>query len=162
MAGRAHSRIEAVSEALESYARRGVFRGFTRLEVSRSQATFRLRWHRDRFFELHFDSQNNTLRMPQVLPSVPARSKMYRSLKEFIKSRHSAALPDHRRIDPRKAEVRTHNRAGCVSVTLTVKNGDSAYGARKLINLVHEIFVVFLADHYEYMVENLDLDPDHI
>ena len=33
---------------------------------------------------------------------------------------------------------------------------------RKIIQIVHEIFMVFLVDgpYYEYMVEQLGLDPD--
>lgn len=103
------------------------------------------------------------MRFPLVLPGVPADSKMYLDLKEFIKARHSDEFPDHRRIDGRKAQVGSCVRSGNVSLTLTVRNGDYRYGARKLINLVHEIFLVFLADgYYEYMVEAFDLDPDRM
>ena len=103
------------------------------------------------------------MRFPLVLPDVPARSRMYLDLKAFIESRQSGALPDHRRIDSRKAQVGSYVRSGNVSLTLTVRNGDYQYGARKLINLVHEIFLVFLADgYYEYMVEAFDMDPDRM
>lgn len=101
------------------------------------------------------------MRFPLVLPDVPAGSKMYLDLKKFIKARQSAELPDHRRIDAGKAQVGSYLRSGNVSLTLTVVNGDYQYGAQKLINLVHEIFLVFLADGYfDYMVEAFDLDPD--
>jgi hypothetical protein len=87
---------------------------------------------------------------------------MYRELKGFIKARHAAELPDHRRIDSRKAHVVAYNRGGNVTLSLRVINGDDEYGARKLIHLVHEIFLTFLLDgrYYEYLVENFDLDPD--
>lgn len=40
--------------------------------------------------------------------------------------------------------------------------GDWDYVTRKLIHLVHEIFLGFLVDggYYEYMVAHLGLDPD--
>jgi hypothetical protein len=159
----AGSRVEVVAETLEHYARRGVFRGFSRGPVKNGKAAFRMVWHRDRVFDLIFDANRGTMRFPLVLPDVPADSKMYLDLKEFIKARHSDELPDHRRIDRRKAQVGSYVRGGNVSLTLTVRNGDYQYGARKLINLVHEIFLVFLADgYYEYMVEAFDLDPDRM
>ena len=36
------------------------------------------------------------------------------------------------------------------------------YGTRKLIHLVHEIFLEFLAEgkYFEYQIEAFDLDPD--
>lgn len=157
------SQIELVAEALEGYAKRGVFKGFSRGPVGRGKATFRIAWHRDRIFELVFDLRTLGMRFPAVLPNVPADSTMYRELKEFIKSRHSADLPEHRRIDSDRAQVRATNRAGNVSLALRVIDGDCEYGTRKLIHLVHEIFLTFLVDgHFEYMVETFNLDPDHM
>ena len=155
--------IELVAETLEGYAKRGVFKGFSRGPVAHGKAAFRIAWHRDRIFELVFDPKTLAMRFPAVLPNVPADSTMYRELKEFIKSRHSADLPEHRRIDGDRAQVRATNRAGNVSLAVRVIDGDCEYGTRKLIHLVHEIFLTFLVDgHFEYMVETFDLDPDHM
>lgn len=161
---RAQAHIEAVAETLENYARRGVFRGFSRGAVGKDKAAFRMVWHRDRVFDFILDLRNNTMRFPVVLPNVPASSEMYSELKAFITSRHSDKVPAHRRIDSRKAQVRPYNRGGNVSLTLTVVDGEFEYCARTLINLVHEIFMVFLIDgsYYEYMVETFDLDPDRM
>ena len=157
------SQIELVAATLEGYAKRGVFKGFSRGPVGHGKATFRIAWHRDRIFELVFDLKTLAMRFPAVLPNVPADSTMYRELKEFIKSRHSADLPEHRRIDGDRAQVRVTNRAGNVSLALRVIDGNCEYGTRKLIHLVHEIFLTFLVDgHFEYMVETFDLDPDHV
>jgi hypothetical protein len=157
------SRIDVVAEALESYARRGVFRGFSRGDVRNGRAVFRMVWHWNRDFDLIFDSNHGIMRFPLLLPDVSGNSKLYRDLKEFIKSRQSAQLPDHRRIDSKKAKVGCSVRGGRVSVALTVRSGDYEYGARKLISLVQEIFLVFLADsYYDYMVDAFELDPDRL
>ncbi len=159
----ATSQIESVAETLESYAQRGVFKGFSRRPVGHGKAAFRIAWHRDRVFELIFDLKTGAMRFSTLLPNVPADSTMYRELKEFIKSRHATDLPEHRRIDCDRAQVRAHNRAGDVSLVLRVSDGDFEYGTRKLIHLVHEIFLTFLVDgHLDYMVETFDLDPDRM
>jgi hypothetical protein len=155
--------IELVAETLEGYARRGVFKGFSRGPLARGKATFRIAWHRERIFDLVFDPKTSALSFPAVLPNVPSDSTIYRELKGFIQSRHSADLPDHRRIDRDRAQVRATNRGGNVSLTLRVIDGDCEYGTRKLVHLVHEIFLTFLVDgHFEYMVETFNLDPDHM
>lgn len=157
----AESRVEVVAATLDEYANRGVFRGFSRGPVKSGRAAFRMVWHRDRVFDFVFDANRGTMRFPLVLPHVSA--KMYLDLKRFIASRQSLEVPDHRRIDPGKAQVGSYVRSGNVSLTLTVRNGDYTYGARKLINLVHEIFLVFLPEgYYEYMIEAFDLDPDRM
>ena len=119
-------------------------------------------WHYDRPFELQLDSAKNTVRFPAILPGVPARSLMYRELQAFVKARQSGELLEHRSINPAKARIAVSNQRGAVSVTISVKDGDFDYATRKIIQLVHEIFLIFLVDgpYYEYMVERLGLDPD--
>ncbi len=124
------------------------------------RAVFKITWHRDRRFDLVVDTRKGTLGFPLVLPKVPRRSAMYRELLRFVESRSSKKFPPHRRIDPRKAEVRCVNRGGNVSLTMHAKAGAYEYGARKLIHLVHEIYLEFLGEYFEYQVEAFDLDPD--
>ena len=151
--------IESVAAVLENYANRGTFKGF-----SRGKSSFKILWHRDQIFHLILDTRQKTLRFPTVLPKVPAQTSMYREFKEFVESRHSPGLPEHRRIDPKKAIVRPSNRGGNVALTVTVKNGGYEYATRKLIHLVHEVYLVFLYDgrYYDYLIKTFDLDPDHI
>ena len=89
---------------------------------------------------------------------------MYKEFREFVQSRFSDALPEHRRIDANKALIKCGNRSGDVSLTLTAVDRDFDYGTRKLIHLVHEIYMDFLLDgrYYEYMIEKFDLDPDRM
>lgn len=119
-------------------------------------------WHYDRPFELLLDSTKKTLRFPAILPGVPARSDMYRELQAFVKARLSEEMPEHRRVNPAKARVTLTNQRGAVSLSVAVKDGDFDYATRKIIQIIHEIFLIFLVDgpYYEYMVEHLGLDPD--
>ena len=153
--------IETTGAILQEYADRAVFRGFSGPVAHRGKAAFKILWHRDRQFELILDPAKKTLRFAVVLPGVPARSAMYREFKKFLESRFTKEVPDHRRIDRKKARVTCGNRGGNVSVTLTVLGGDYAYGTRKLIHLIHEVFLTFLTEYFEYQVEAFDLDPDH-
>jgi hypothetical protein len=155
---------DAVGKTLEEYAERGVFRGFSRVGVKNGKEHFKMMWHRDTMFELVVDAEKQTLRMPVVLPSVPDDSDMYTHFKTFVKARQAETLPDHRRIDSARAEIRPFKRGGNVSLTLKVLDGDFEYGTRKLINLVHEVYLDFLYDglNYDYLVETFDLDPDSL
>jgi hypothetical protein len=161
-AGATDLRIQLVAETLENYAQRGVFRGFSQGPVRAGKASFKMLWHRDQTFELIFDAPKNTLRFPLVLPNVPAASSMYRELKQFIAAQHADELPEHRRIDRQRAQIEPSNRGGKVALAAQIVNGDCAYGTRKLIHLVHEIFLTFLYDgkYFDYLVETFELDPD--
>ncbi len=149
---------------LEDYAARGVFRGVGPGAARKGTASFKIMWHRDRSFEFVVDVAKETMSFPAVLPGVPAHSTMYWEFREFVESRQSPDLPEHRRIDPEKAQVRCSNRDGNASLTVSVKDGDYEYAVRKLVGLVHEVYMVFLYDgrYYDYMVETFDLDPDRM
>ncbi|MCH7729213.1 MAG: hypothetical protein IH991_22445, partial [Planctomycetes bacterium] len=122
------SAIEVVAETLEGYANRGVFRGFSRGESKKGKVRFKMLWHRDRVFELHFDVKRSQLRFKRMLPNVPSDSPMYAEFKKFVKARQSEGLPEHRRIDKGKAEIKPYNRGEFVSLSLVVKDGDYEYG----------------------------------
>jgi hypothetical protein len=157
-----NSPVALVTRILEEYAAKAVFRGFSAHPKAGGKAAYKMVWHHDRPFELLLDASKRTLRFPAVLPGVPARSAMYRELRAFLKERHSGEVPEHRRVNPVKARVTLSNKAGVVALTLRAKDGDFDYATRKIIQVVHEIFLVFLVDgpYYEYMVEQLGLDPD--
>jgi hypothetical protein len=153
--------VALVTEILEGYAEKAVFRGFS-AHPKRGKSAYRMIWHHDRPFELALDVPKKTLCFPEVFRGVPVRSPMYRDLKAFLKARQAEELPDHRRVNPKKARLACTNQGGAVSVTITVKDGDFDYATRKIIHVVHEIFLIFLEDgpYFEYMVEYLGLDPD--
>ena len=153
------STIDLVAAILEGYANRAVFRGFSRGPVASGKANFKILWHRNRLFDIVLDPKAKTLKMPLVLPEVePA---MYRDFKQWIKSRHSKDLLEHRRIDTRIATLTTAKKGGNVSLTITARK-DCEYATRKLVHAVHEVFLSFLTDgpYFDYMVEKFDLDPD--
>ena len=156
------SSIPKVTDILQGYADKAVFSGFSAGAARSGTISYKIVWHHDRRFELVLDISKKTMRFPAVLPGIARDSAMHRAFREYLESRQSEELPEHRRIDKKKARVRSAIHAGSVSLTLTVKDGDFEYAARKLIHLVDEIFKGFLIDgpYYEYMVEHLRLNPD--
>jgi hypothetical protein len=158
------ARIETVASVLAGYAGRRVFHGFSRGRTARRKTSFQITWHRDRVFELTFDADAGALRVPQLLTGIPRDSTMYEELRAFIRSRQSDDLPDHRRLDAHKIHIRTYHRGGSVTLVLKTKDGDSEYAVRKLVHLINEIYLTFLADgkYFDYLVETFNLDPDRM
>ena len=145
---------------MEGYAKRGVFRGFSKQRIHDGVAAFKLLWHRNRVFDLIIDTKKKTVMIPVVLPCVP--DNIYADFKAFVQSHHAASLPDHRRIEKDKARLRCAKHGNNVSVAMTVREGDYEYALQRLIHLIHETFVIFLLDgrYHDYLVEQLGEDPD--
>jgi hypothetical protein len=148
--------LNVVRENLQAYADRGVFRGFSEIKSGHFQFVWLVRHQ----MELVMDTTKQTLRFKQLLPGVPTNSPLYMEVKKFIQERHDRELPEHRRIDRRRAEVTCSNRGGWVSISLKVKNNQYAYGVNKIVNLVHELFVFLRDRHPDYLVENFDVPQE--
>jgi len=148
--------LSEVRESLQAYADRGVFRGFS--EIKSGQ--FKFVWLLHRQMDLTVDTAKHELRFKQLLPGIPASSPLYAELKSFLHERHDKTLPDHRRVDRRRAEVACSNRGGVVSISLTVKKNQYAYGVNKIVNLVHELFVHLRDAHPDYLVENFNVPQE--
>ena len=146
---------DAVHRALRSYADRGVFRGFSCRERARGRCEFSFRWLADADFTLVFDPEKRELTIRDLLPNVPYRSDMDRAFRAFLRERADASLPAHRRFDPEQLSLRCTNRAGRISITASVHDGDFDRATRRSISLVNEVFHGFLrGPYFDYMVEN--------
>lgn len=148
--------MKIVRDSLQAYADRGVFRGFSESKAGQFEFT----WLLQRQMHLVVDPTKGVLRFKHILPGVPAKSPLYAELKSFVDYRHDRELPEHRRIDPKRAEVSCSYRGGVVSISLKVKNNQYAYGVNRIVNLVHEIFVHLRELHPEYLVENFDVPQE--
>jgi hypothetical protein len=150
-----------VRETLAGYAQRGIFRAYGDRPASREQIQFSFRWHTEVPINVVYRAGTRELAFRDLLPDVGGNSAMYRHLKQFLRERTSQDLPPHRRIDPRKVALRLTQRAGKVSLIVSLES-DVEYGVRKAVNLIHELFVNFLRDplYFSYMVQHFGLNPD--
>ena len=148
--------VNSVREIVAAYADRGVFNGLNEARPGR----FRFVWLLRHPMELNVDSARQVLNFRQLLPGIPLRSALYDDVKWFLEQRHDASLPAHRRVDPRKAVLSCSNRNGRVSVSLLVKNNQYAYGANRIVNVVHELFQHLRDAYPEYLAENFGVPQE--
>jgi len=152
--------VAVVRNQLQSYAHRGVFRGLNEQPVRNGKYTFTFVWLGSKPLEFCIDTENGTLAFRRVLPNVARDSHLYDELKSFLSARCDKALPSHQRIDPKRAEILSVNRAGNVTISIKVKNNQYAYGMNRLVNLVHQVFVRLNDLHPDYMCENFDVPQE--
>ncbi len=156
--------LTIVRKVLQDYADRGVFRAFTEVPSRNGKAEFKFLWFpiTQEPFTLSYSNRTCALTFERLLRGMPAKSEMYAKLKSFIQDRSSADLPEHRRINPERAEVRCFNRLGSVSVTLVIQGNETEYGVRKAVNLISDLFMDLLPEstYYEYMAEHFDISDE--
>ena len=152
--------VAAVRRRLQTYADRGVFRGYAERPPRAGRHYFRFLWLAPEPFSLTYEPASGTLTFTNVLPHVRARSELAAELRRFIEGRSAPALPAHRRIDRRRARPGCSNHRGTLQVQVVAKPGHHAYGVTKSVNLVHEIFLHLHSYFPEYLWEHYDVAQD--
>lgn len=150
----------AVCARLQDYADRGVFRGFSERRSTEGRYQFRFSWQGQTPHILFYTPATGKFVFRNLLPNVPARSALYRDLQAFVIGRGSPRLPVHRRVDRRRARIRTVLTRGAVSVELVSTRNHHEYGVNRVVNLVHEIFLYLHEYQPEYMWTNFDVPED--
>jgi hypothetical protein len=139
-----------VPEVLQAYANRGLFRDF---RADPAAGDFDFVWMGHKPMRLRWNAAKRTMMFKDLLPNIPARSEMYGEVRDFLKERTEAGLPDHRRVDPRDFEILCQNRAGQVSIGLRLADGNQEEATNKLMLLVHEAFLMLNDRWLDYMHE---------
>lgn len=138
--------LEAVRGVLEAYAQRGVLRS-----LSESGGTFRFHWLWNAPFTLIVDGESLVFRA-----LLPAATAIAADIKAWLREMTADSTAAHRRLDPRLLTA-TYARG---SLRFRVR-GDFAEGAKRAIQLVNELFVVYLsARHPQYLRERFQVGED--
>ena len=152
--------LGVVRKSIKSYADRGIFGGFSERAVGKGKSRFEFVWLYNRRFTLEFDETKGTLRFRECFPAMPAQSEAYGAVQDFVKSRTDKKLPAHRRIDEKRAEAKSATRKGKASLVLAVKRNQYKYGVTKIVNLLHETFLMIDQCFTEYLYEHFDLPEE--
>lgn len=152
--------VDDVRRCLQDYADRGVFRGYAEQPERRGKIVFRFTWLARQPYDLSYEPENGRFVFLNALPEVGSRSPLSYALKSFVEGLSSDELPDHRRIDPERAEVKAFVRQGDLRLEVVAERGEHAYAANRVVNLLHEVYVHLSQYYPEYMWEQYDAPQD--
>ncbi|MEK7346446.1 MAG: hypothetical protein AAB176_12215 [Pseudomonadota bacterium] len=154
--------MESVRELIEDHAARGVFRFSPQPSDKIGSERYRIVWFRGQTMQLDVDSRHGRATLCGFLPPVSPRTKLDRELRAWLKSHESHERPAHRRRDPTQFKTVLRNADSVMRVSITSTEGNPVQATRKLLQLVNELYLEFLADasRYNWIVETFDLDPD--
>ena len=149
---------------IDNYADRGLLRN-VRTTLTDGRATrFQFTWHYDRTFDLRVDYAASRMAFVGAFPNVSPSSAISRDITQFIERMMAESVTIHRRVDRGRTIVSGAHYGEDMAVVASIVDGDFDYAARKLIQVVNEIYFDFLpnSSHYAYQVKSLGLDPDTI
>lgn len=142
-----------LTAALQSYADRGVFRGFRVDGGAGGRTDYFFTWLTRTPMRLRYDPLRHQLRFVDLLPRVSSYPGLPEDLRRLVLEHQSRAVPEHRRIDGRRVKLATAVRAGNFSLTLSVRGAHAAYAVQRGVNLVNQLFLLLQARYPEYLIQ---------
>jgi hypothetical protein len=146
-----------VTAALQQYADRGVFRGFRASSEGRGRIGYQFLWLTRRPMHASVD-RRGVLAFPAVLPQAP--QVIVAQLKSMVAERSTKSVPDHKRLDGRRAKFACTVRKGDFSLSVAIRGGNHEYAVSKALNLVNEMFVALHEGHPEYPVQHFGISQE--
>jgi hypothetical protein len=151
--------VDRITETLQQYADRGVFRGFnvTRHDGRRE---YRFTWLTRRPTTIEYDLAARALTFRGLFPAVRSRPQMVSALHALVANRASRELPSHKRLDRRRAILASSVRKGDWSLKATIRGANDEYATRLALNLVNELFLLLHENYPDYLIEEFGISGE--
>jgi len=102
--------------------------------------------------------RRGVLSFPALLPH--ASPAMVSELKSMVAARATRVVPDHKRLDARRAKFACTVRKGDFSLSVEIRGRNQEYAVSKALNLVNEMFVALHEGHPEYLVQHFGISQE--
>jgi hypothetical protein len=150
---------EEIAAALREYADRGVFRGF-RETAARGRVDYHFTWLTRRLMHARSDPAHGSLAFPALLPHVAESPALVRELKAIVAERSTRSVPDHKRIDARRARLSASISKGDFSLAVAIRGANHEYAVKRSLNLINDLFVMLRERHPEYLIEHFGMSSE--
>ncbi len=146
-----------MTAAFAHYADRGVFRGFRPSPEARGRVDYQFHWLTRRPMQASID-RRGVLTFPALLPQ--ASREIVAEMKAMVAARSTRAVPDHKRIDARRARVGCAVRKGDLTLSIEIRGRNQDYAVKRALNLVNDMFVALHERHPDYLVEHFGISQE--
>ena len=149
---------EPVSEALQAYADRGVFRGFRATPIARKKIEYQFLWLTKKPMTAVFDPAKKRLSFPSLLPQLDKQGAAL--MKAVVDLRSTRNQPEHKRVDARRGKISSAVRKGDFSLMMEIRGANHEYAVSKALNVINELFVTLHEHHPDYLIERFGLSTE--
>ncbi|MBM3773192.1 MAG: hypothetical protein FJW27_18280 [Acidimicrobiia bacterium] len=146
---------DAVDATLQTYADRGVFRGFSATDASGGLRHYRFIWLTRRPTKVTLAPQRRLLTFVRIFPDVARTPGVAPALKRALARVSDRPTPAHRRLDARRGTMATRSDGEDLSLRLTIASGTGVLAVKAalgvvndLFQLLHECYPDYLATHF--------------
>lgn len=102
--------------------------------------------------------RRGVLTFPALLPQ--ATREVVAEMRALVAARATRAVPDHKRIDARRARLACTVRKGDVTLSVEIRGRNQEYAVKQALNLVNDMFVALHESHPGYLVEHFGISQE--
>ena len=102
--------------------------------------------------------RRGVLTFPALLPQAPPA--IIAELRSMVADRSTRGVPDHKRMDARRARLACTARQGDFSLSVDIRGKNQEYAVSKTLNLVNDMFVALHERHPEYLVQHFGISQE--
>jgi hypothetical protein len=150
--------LSAVTAALQSYADRGVFRGFRATPGPGGRVDYQFVWLTRKPMSATFDPRTRSLKFPALFPGIDKTSAS--DLKALIAARGLRDQPAHKRIDARRARLTGSVRRGDFGLSIVIRGRNDEYAVKQALNVINELFVSLHERDPEYLAAQFHVSTE--
>jgi hypothetical protein len=134
-----------------------VFRGFRPATEPRGRIGYQFLWLTRRPMQAAID-RRGVLTFPALLPK--ATRDIVVEIKAMVDERSTRAVPEHKRIDARRARLSCVLRKGDLTLSIEIRGRNHEYAVKHALNLVNDMFVALHEGHPDYLVEHFGISQE--
>ena len=98
------------------------------------------------------------LSFPRLLPQLPP--EIAAGLRSMVAARSTRAVPDHKRMDARRARLAGAVRTGDFTLSVAIRGTNQDYAVSRTLNLVNDMFVALHEGYPEYLVQHFGISQE--
>ncbi len=151
---------DSVDHTLQSYADRGVFRGFSAADAPRGVRRYQFLWLTRRPMTIGFTPGRRVLMFEGLFPATGSVPGVAAALQREVRNWSQSGRPPHRRIDRRRANMTSPSREGQVSLRVDIRGPNGEYAVRAALSLVNELFLLLHECYPDYLIAQFGLSAE--
>jgi hypothetical protein len=151
---------KTIDETLQSYADRGVFRGFSAADRPRGLRRYQFLWLTRRPMTVTLEPHKRVLTFDAIFPDVEKVPGLAAALGRRVRGATAHGLPAHRRVDGRRVRLRSLVRKGAGSLRVEVRGQNGQYAVKRALGLVNDLFNHLQECYPDYLIAHFGLSAE--
>lgn len=145
---------------LQTYADRGVFRGFSATDGPRGLRHYRFVWLTRRSMTVTLAPQRRLLTFVRLFPDVARAPGVAPALQQALAGASRGTSPAHRRLDPRRGTMTCRRDGKDLSLRLTIAPGTGVHAVKAALGIVNDLFQVLHECYPDYLAAHFGVSDE--